>query len=414
MNPLFKISEQTVWQIVGKIITSLSTLIILSSVTRKYGEEGTGIFTLVLTYLAIFYLLADFGFNAHVIKDIENKQHQLQIIWKKLLGTRLIISALLVLISLIVLPLMPFFSPILFAAISIGCLTILFNAIYSSTNLIFQFKFKYHFSSIAQILGTIIALLTIIVLISLNYGIPYLFIGYFFSWLIIAVTSLLFVKQFIKNIAPIFDAKFVNNLLLSSWPLALTLGINVVYFRLDSFILASLKSFTETGTYNLSYQIFQSVLVLPTFIMNSFYPLLLKYFKEDIQKFLNLFKCGIAVLVVISVLGTVFTYIFSPYIINILTGSSGFVDSTVILKILSLSFPAFFISSLLMIVLIIFSKYKIMSLIYLAGLIINTLLNILLIPSFSYFASAWLTVLTEYLILSIEAAIIYVTFKKWS
>lgn len=69
MKSLVKIFQQTFWQILGKIVTSFSTFIILGLVARNYGKEGTGIFTLVLTYLSIFYILADFGFNAHVLRE---------------------------------------------------------------------------------------------------------------------------------------------------------------------------------------------------------------------------------------------------------------------------------------------------------------------------------------------------------
>ena len=68
MKILAKITSQTLWQILGKVVTTLSTFIILGLVARNYGEEGTGVFTLALTYLAIFYIFADFGFNAHVLK----------------------------------------------------------------------------------------------------------------------------------------------------------------------------------------------------------------------------------------------------------------------------------------------------------------------------------------------------------
>lgn len=68
MNHFSKIFKQTSWQILGKVVTSVSTFVILGMVARNYGKEGTGVFTLALTYLAVFYVLSDFGFNAHVLK----------------------------------------------------------------------------------------------------------------------------------------------------------------------------------------------------------------------------------------------------------------------------------------------------------------------------------------------------------
>lgn len=46
MKDLLKVSEQTLWQLLGKATTSISTLILIGVITRAYGQEGTGIYTL--------------------------------------------------------------------------------------------------------------------------------------------------------------------------------------------------------------------------------------------------------------------------------------------------------------------------------------------------------------------------------
>ena len=41
MKNIFKvIAGQTSWQLLGKVTTSLSTIVILSLITRKFGEEA--------------------------------------------------------------------------------------------------------------------------------------------------------------------------------------------------------------------------------------------------------------------------------------------------------------------------------------------------------------------------------------
>ena len=94
MNLFSKILKQTGWQILGKAATSVSTFIILGVVARKYGPDGTGTFTLVLTYLGLFFMLSDFGFNAHVLKAEK-------IEFQKLLGTRIIWSAALMMLAIL-------------------------------------------------------------------------------------------------------------------------------------------------------------------------------------------------------------------------------------------------------------------------------------------------------------------------
>jgi len=118
----------------------------------------------------------------------------------------------------------------------------------------------------------------------------------------------------------------------------------------DSFMIAYFKSLSDAGIYNVAYSVFQTALVLPTFIMNAYYPMMLKTFHGLKRVLLGLLG--------LSLLGTVLTLIFSPLFIKILTGG-GFSGSSESLQVLSLGFPAYFVSSLLMWILIAKGKYKI-------------------------------------------------------
>lgn len=374
----------------GKIVTSVSTFIILGLVARNYGTSGTGIFTLALTYLAIFYMLADFGFNAHVLKkrDIE---------WNKLLGARLIWSGLLVILAVGLLPFLPFTTPLFSSAVLFGALAIFGSSVFTTCNLIFQKKLRYDLSVLASSIGTLVSLAVFYFLVLQKLPVSFLLLAHFFGWLVIALSALFLLRRLILKIIPIFDLRYTINLFKSSWPIAATLALNVIYFRADSFMIAYFKNAADVGVYNIAYSIFQTALVLPTFIMNAYYPLMLKSLEK-----IKLIGSG---LLGLSLAGTIFTIIFSPIMIRILTGG-GFEGSVQSLQILSLGFPAYFLSALLMWVLITRGQYKKMLIIYTSGLVFNFVLNIIYIPQYSYIAASWTTVISEYLILILQILIL--------
>lgn len=399
MQNLKKIFEQTSWQVLGKVVTSLSTFIILGLVARNYGPEGTGIFTLALTYLGIFYLLADFGFNAHVLRKIGVSANQnIRSEWSRLLGTRILWSGGLVVLAVVLLPFWPFATPDFNAAVLLGSLAIIASSIFVTCNLIFQGELKYNLSVLASGFGTLISLIVFALLSFLKYSTPFLLLAHLIGWIVIALGALVLIRRFLPNVTPIFDKPYTINLFKQSWPIAATLSLNVLYFRADSFMVAYYKSVSDAGIYNIAYSVFQSALVLPTFIMNAYYPLMLKNFGK--VKLMGFGLLGLALL------GTGFTLIFAPLIIRILTGN-GFSGSTESLQILSLGFPAYFLSSLLMWILIAKSKYKSMFLLYTSGTILNILLNIIYIPQYSYIASSWITVISEYFVLAFQVIILF-------
>lgn len=393
MQSLLKISQQTFWQILGKIVTSLSTFIILGIVARIYGEAGTGVFTLTLTYLAIFYLLSDFGFNAHVLRKLEVKSKKLKVEWQRLLGTRLLWSVILVALAVGTLPLWPFATPEFSKAVIVGSLAIVAAAVFSTTNLIFQSQLRYDLSVLASSLGTILSLALFIYLSLLKLSIPFLLSAHMLGWMAVALIALALIKKLLHKTTPIYDMRYTKYLFKQSWPIAATLAVNVVYFRADSFMIAYFKSVSEVGIYNVAYSVFQSALILPTFIMNSYYPLMLK-------SLAGIKLVGFGLLGLASI-GTVTTLIFAPLVINILT-ASGFEGSVQSLQILSLGFPAYFLSALLMWLLVLKGKYKQMLLIYALGLVFNLILNFIYIPQYSFLAASWITVISEYLILLMQ------------
>jgi len=392
-----KIFQQTSWQVLGKIITSLSTFIILGLVARNYGKEGTGIFTLALTYLSMFYILADFGFNAHVLRRVESLESRVKGEWNKLLGTRILWSVLLVVLAVGMLPFWPFSTELFTKAVLFGGLTIIASSVFTTANLIFQSKLRYDLSVLSSGFGTLVGLAVFVLLSVSESPIPFLVLAHFISWIFIALAAVFLIRKLILNVIPIFDMRYTLNLFKDSWPIAATLALNVIYFRADAFMIAYFKSMADAGVYNVAYSVFQSALVLPTFIMNSYYPMMLKTFKGV--------KFVVTGLLVLSFFGPLATIFLAPGIIQILTGGN-FGGSVTSLQILSLGFPAFFVSSLLMWILVATGRYKSMFLIYTSGLILNLILNFVYIPKYSYIGASWTTVISEYFILGMQVVVL--------
>ena len=388
MSVFLKVSQQTVWQLVSKVITSLSTLFILAIISQNYGEVGTGVYTLALAYLAFFYVATDLGLNAHLLPYLVNTNTA---VWQKLLGGRILISVGLMILSLIILPLLSFNSPDYKWSVLIGSLTIVTQAIFITLQALYQAQQRYDLTCKALLISTPITVL------------PYLFLGHVLGWLVFVLVSVGLIKGITPRVTPLFDLNFLTSSLKIAWPIAATLFLNTVYFRVDVFLISYFRNFSEVGIYNLAYSFFQTALVVPTFIMNSYYPVMLRS-KQNLLKVAG-------ILGLLGILGSITTWYLSPYLIS-LVAKAGFTGSVEALRILSLAFPGFFLSALLMWVLIGRKQYKTVLLIYAVGLIVNVILNYLFIARYTYVASSWITGLTEYLILILQIIILIPLLKR--
>lgn len=297
------------------------------------------------------------------------------------------------------------FSPQFKMAVILGVSTIFFYSLNSTANGIFQAKLKYELGAIPVLLSAPMGVISIILMVEAKLPVQILILGYVLSWLVYGGITLVLASKFTKYITPIFDIQFTKRLFIGAWPLAATLVLNTLYFRVDAFILSFYHPSSSVGVYNTAYQIFQAVLVLPTFIMNSFYPMMLQTLKFNIASFGHQIRLAALGLLLCSMIILMVIYGLSPLIIKLITGS-GFAGSVDSLQILSFGFPAYFLSALALWIMVAKKMYREMVAVYAIGLIFNFLANLIFIPQYSYLAAAWITGVSEYLILFLQAVIL--------
>ena len=391
------VAKNTVSQLVGRVVSSASILVATILIARTFGPQGYGELTKITSYVALFYLLADFGINAMYLQLKKDDGDET---WNTLLGLRLVGSILLMFMAIAILSFLPRgssqgytdgvrFGIIVFAP------AILFQAIITTTNALFQEKLRYDLSMVAVVCGSLVTLgLVWLVTVSTAplVGPVAAVIAFLVGSGVTALLALVLVKQF-GTIRVKFDAVVAKQFLLASIPLGLTLLFNQIYFRIDSIILTLTRSTIEVGVYGFAYKFFDVALVLPTFFMNSVYPLLLTVSGD---KFRHMLWRSCIFLLVTSIVLVILMWMGSPLITRIRPDFAGSVGA---LRILSLSLPLFFVSSLTMWTIIAQKRQMILIPIYGVSMIVNIILNSVFIPSHGYIAAAWITVLSEAIVL---------------
>lgn len=396
-----KVFVNTGAQIVGKAITATTTLLVTFLISRSLGPAGYGDFTKIFVFIGYFYTLADFGLNSIFIKIAKEDTGPLL---KSLIALRLLVGFFLGMSSIFIAFLLPYnpeastgFSPLVKTGIVIASITIITQALFTSANAYFQKTLRYHLSTIAASVGALFVLfVTIFVTISsksiLGYTAAYVLGGLS----MVAIAYWLIYKKTNEILLPRLDLHQSSKLLTKAWPIGVALIFNLIYFRLDVFILSNFRSSAEVGLYGLAYQFFEASLSTPIFFTNAIYPLLTKIYSKDLSEFNKQFKNWILILLVVS-LALTFVLILISFLIPYIFGQ-GFSGSVLSLQILAIGIPFFFISALLWQVLIILDKQKYLTVIYAAGALFNLIANLMFIPQYGYIAASIITVVSEGLI----------------
>lgn len=389
------VSFNTLFQFTVRLIGSGTSLIATLIIASHLGYPTIGSFIKVVEFVAIFYLLVDFGLNP-VFQKLYVKKVDLTL--GNLVATRLLIAAILVPLIAVFTIFLPHegvvgagFSDVEKFAIIIYSLTLFSSALNTSWQALLQQKLGNRLTIPTSLLSSV-ALIAVILYAAKTSNFYLLFTAFIVSGSVYAFSTYLLIKGRYNTALKVKNLRhFIKSLLIVGWPLGVVLFINFLYARIDIFILSLYKQNVDVGIYGISYRFFDVAVSIPTFLANSTYPLLLSVM--DTRKlYFSHFKRYLLFYALASLIVTIVVLIFSP-VIQILRYE--FLASVMPLRILALSLPFFFLTSILQWHFLIKGKILFLLPLYIGVLIINVILNIIFVPLYSYFASAVITGLCE-------------------
>jgi len=397
MNTKQKIAYNTIAQLVGKAATTLTTLLLTVLITRRFGPSGYGDFTIMMAYSALFYIVADFGLNAIATRDFASDESKIVRYFKNLIGLRLVMALVLFAIGVAALVFFPY-SRFVKVGILVSLLTIFTQALYSSGNAVFQTKLRYDLSVLAAILGSGVILVLSFLAVTRGFGLLPIVGSYVVGGVVMVGVSLFFVRRIVGVVGVGKDFGLWRYLFMAALPLGITTIFTVVLQKADALLLSVLKGSEAVGLYGASYKIFEFALVFPTFFVNSVYPIMVRHFQDGQERLVRTIKFSGLFLFAVSLVASVVGYFLAPWIIKVVAGPE-FFESVRALRLLLLGLPVFYLSALFLWLLITLGKQKQIPFVYAVGALVNVVLNVILIPRYSFHASAVITWTSELLIL---------------
>lgn len=387
-----KLATHTIYQVIARIASSGASFLITIFIARHFGVIQYGDFAKVTAYVTMFYLLADFGLNAIFLQREDNHVH-----FRELFYSRLILSLGLIVLANAIAFLLPYnpvsgigFSPFVRLSIFVFSLTIFTESILFSTFAIFQRNILYHRFMAATIIGSLATILFVFLFGLSGFSLIFIFVGFLAGAIVEAVSMLLLTKE--KILPPWIDLSFTKRLFLETLPVTAMLVFNLLYFRIDTLLLAGMKPSTDVAFYDISYRVFDFLIALPLFLSNVLYPKLLDHekksrkLKRKYAEYILVFAgIGIAIVVPMWEIGPIVFAIIKPSLLG----------ASVPFHLLLLSLPLFFITSIVQWILLAKRQQLFLACVYGGLTIVNIVLNLMYIPQYSFIASAIITGVCE-------------------
>ncbi len=388
-----KIAHNTLIQIAGKLISTVLGLFSLALITRYLGQTGFGEYTTIITFLTFFAVIADLGLTLVTVQMISGKISNENKILNNLFSLRLVSALLFIGLAPIVVMFFPY-SPLVKFGVLIAAISFIFPALNQILIGLFQKKLSMDRAALAEVVSRIVLIIGIVLTLRFNYGL----MGVLITTIASSAASFLLHYIFARKFAVVkfaFDLSLWKTIISRSWPLAITIVLNLIYLRADTLILSLFRGPDVVGLYGAAYKIIDVLTTLPFMFAGLILPILTTawaenkhdYFKKVLQKS---FDC-MAMAAIPLMVGAQF---LGKPIMQIVAGND-FILAGNILKILIFSVAAIFLGTMFSHAIIAINKQKKMIGFYIFTSITSLIAYLILIPRYSYFGAASVTIYSE-------------------
>jgi O-antigen/teichoic acid export membrane protein len=388
-----RVAYNTIVQFAGKAVTTVIGVITLSLLTRYLGVTGYGEYTIVFAFLGFFAVIADFGLFSITVRDIAQTPDQKEKIFGNVFTLRIVLAIGLLILAPLVAYFIPKYNHDIKAGIGICVFASFFILLNQTLAAIFQVNLRMEKFVIIDTVGRAIILVLVVLCIKERLGFLSIIAANSLGNLASFVLSLVLARPFIK-IRLHLDREYLRHLIPQVLPLGAVVVLGVVYSKIDQIILSLFWGSWEVGIYGAPYKILEILVSLPAMFVGSVLPIISKYLADrDCRLFESLQRAFdfLALMALPTVFGV---FAVAPAIIRVFAGRD-FAPSAPLLRILILAVGLIFFGTLAGSTIIAAGLQKRLVKIYVISTASNIVLNLILIPVYSFYAAAVITVLTE-------------------
>jgi O-antigen/teichoic acid export membrane protein len=379
-------------QAFGVVAGSAVSVVTFATITRALGPRTFGDFAAAIAFLAIPTMLLDQGLSIAVVRQIARRPRHAARALQASLPVRAVTSLLLIGAAVGIGHLLPFPGSTR-TAIAIGAVGSLATLAGGAVVPVLQYELRMVWTVVAVIGGRAITLALTLVALAAGGGLEGVAWAYVAGLAVGAALQILVVARRM-SIRPVIDLPYARRLLREGAVLGSGTGAELVYWRLDSVLLALIRGSHAVGLYAAAYKFADLADGLAAGVYTSLFPSLTRFVAERDPRARALVQQALDVLVAISAPAAVIAGLFAPQVITVVAGSE-YREGATALRILAAVPVVAFVGGLIQRGLLAADRERAVLLLNLGALVFNLGLNLWLIPAHGLVAAAGVTAATE-------------------
>jgi O-antigen/teichoic acid export membrane protein len=393
---------------IGKLVGIIISTVTLGLVTRYLGVKNFGDYATILAFSAIVVSVADLGIGWLITRELAVGNEDAFI---PLQSFKYVISLVIVVGAVLLSSFLGYDNQVRMGIIMIAVYTWL-TSLNGFQVGVLQGLFSLSKTVYADTSGRIVGLIGTYLIIHFQLGF-YAILGVLDAVSLVnyAANAFFIVRLGMRRRG--FDIRGIRDFRFDLLTMPIITALSYIVYKVDTLILAHLATPTAVGVYGAGYRILDVAMAVPSIFVGTLAPVIAHAIasndaseREKVFKFSSsgvAFLAGISMTLGVLFAGLAVRVVAGQSFVNAYTIKIGGVGitSTIVLQILSIYLFFSFLGSFFSSTLLAAKEQIAMIWVGVAGLVFNVVGNFVLIPHYQYFASALLTLFTEWVMISV-------------
>lgn len=362
-------------------------------IARYLGVSDYGIFSFALAFVTIIAIFTDLGLNTILTREIAIHKQKTEKYTNMVFSIKLILVFAVLLFSVVFLWAMNYQNE-LFNVVFLITFSVIFVAFTNFFYAIFQAHEEMGYQAIGTFLNSVFLVAGILIVEYLNLNLLWVaFIYTLVSMMVLFYVFIFYMKGFhLPRLE--FDIDFYEILMKDSLQVFLISLFVTIYIWIDSLILFYFQGNQATGLYSVAYRLMLALFFIPNAINYAVFPVMARLRISSPSKLKLLVEKYFLFMLMVTIPVCIGTTILADKIILLLYGNE-YLGAILALQILIWSVLFGFTSSPYAELFISTKKQGIVSKITGICMIFNIIINLILIPQYSYIGASIATLLTN-------------------
>lgn len=394
MNYVQKIVKNIAITGISQFIISIIGFLLLIYIARYFGEADFGKYNFALSFTAFFVIASDLGISSFIIREVaREKQLAGEYITNASL-TKLLLSFISFVLIVIVINLMAYPQDTKIVVYLFGIYTILTSFALTFRS-IFQAFEKMEYNAAVELIKQIALVFLVLFVIRSKCGLLELAYVYLLTGILDVILSLFIVFKRISRPNLNINYLFCKRLVLKSIPFGFNELFGVIFFKIDTIMLSSIQSDSAVGIYSAAYVPLLSLSTIISYMVAStLYPVMSKCFISSKKSLEEITALTSKYIIIIGFPIGIGCFLLSDRFIELLYVDQ-YSSSVIPFQILAFFIPFRLVSKITGTLLTSINKQNVRTISVGLSSLANIMLNVILIPRFSYLGASVATVLSE-------------------